>query len=216
MWPTICALLVLHGRRVSDLPGQRLLWERPLDAPLCSLQPSHILRRNYSRFLYVRRVIFCSISPRYTFSLLCFLSSHRQLCTMAFTCKLTHARTPTRNATKKPQNTQLSAVCVAFIFAHHFQKLWKHEKRGILLGKLCWTPGDQEAVRRVLISGNKRESARKRLRLQLFGLEGQRGLWRPAQRFITEFMKAIKPQLPESSLHWQFMKSSARDKRRSS
>lgn len=37
MWPTICAPLVLQGAGVSDLPGQRLSWERPLDL---SLPPS--------------------------------------------------------------------------------------------------------------------------------------------------------------------------------
>lgn len=64
MWPTISAPLVPRGGRVSDLPGQRLPWERPLDASLCSLWPSHVLRQNYPRFLYVRAVFFCSISSR--------------------------------------------------------------------------------------------------------------------------------------------------------
>lgn len=157
MWPTIRALLVLHGRRVSDLPGQRLLWERPLDAPLCSLQPSHVLRQNYSRFLYVRRVIFCSISPRCsTLPASCVSSPH----TDNYAQWHLHASWRMhghQHAT--PHKTTLNCLpCVAFISAHFFKNF--ENIVFYLANGFCRAPEDQEAFRQILISGNTNASAR--------------------------------------------------------
>lgn len=78
MWPTICALLVLQGGRVNDLPGQRLSWERPLDAPLLLSAALTHLRAELSRISLCQGCILLLyfLTLLCSFGSLCSLSPH--------------------------------------------------------------------------------------------------------------------------------------------
>lgn len=104
----LCPACAAEGRggRVSDVPGQGLPWERPLDALRCSLPSSHILRQTYPGFLYVILLLYFLCAA--VLSSLCFLAlsphSHRCLHAVAFRSLQAHwhihlyAWTPTHRA----------------------------------------------------------------------------------------------------------------------
>lgn len=54
--------LYWQAERVNKLRGQRLSWERPLDSSVCCFAASSHLEAEWSRFLYVSVLFFCSIS----------------------------------------------------------------------------------------------------------------------------------------------------------
>lgn len=107
------------GGRVSDLPGQRLPWERPLDAPRSLFTALTHLRAELSGiFLYVRPVFFCSISP------LCLAVSPPSLLWRLKYAKVIWTESDTLQWQKKENDT---AIC--WWYGDEQGRRWKCERR---------------------------------------------------------------------------------------